>query len=104
MRIFILQINSKYDVSAAKTYGQIIYLVNGPLNPFDTDAFVSAVEYELYTTCKFNAKKDVICLTGSSILVAMFLAVVARRHKKINMLLFDAKISKYRLRVLSFSN
>jgi hypothetical protein len=101
MRVFVLQINGKYDVSAAKSYGQIVYLVSSRLNPFDLDKFVGTVEYELYSTYKFDAKKDAICLTGSSILVALFLAVLAHHHKKINVLLFDAKTSKYRLRILT---
>jgi len=102
MRVFILQVNSKYDVSAAKAYGHLIWLVDEYLNPFDTDKFISTVKRQLYDVNKFDAKKDVICLTGSSILVALFLAIVAHHHKNVSVLLFDAETNKYKLRILSF--
>lgn len=96
MRVFILQKSNKYDVSAAESYGKIIYLIDDYLAPFDPDKTIQHIRSRLNET-NFNPDEDAIALTGASILVSMFLSVLTYDFHKIKTLLFDARTGKYKL-------
>lgn len=103
-RVFVLQKQGRYDISAVKYYSKnIIYIVNDEhINPFDTSGFVELVKHRLIME-DFNPDFDFICLTGSSILLSLFLAVIVAHYNytNIKILMFDAKLSRYKLRLLN---
>jgi len=99
MRVFLLQKSNKYDVSAAEAYGKIIYLIDDYLPPFDPDKTIERIRFEL-DQAKFNPNQDAIVLTGASILVSMFLAVLTFDYGKVKTLLFDARTGRYKLVVI----
>lgn len=104
-RVFVLQKQSRYDVSAVKFYSpNIVYIADQEnLNPFDTVLFAELVEHKLKVE-KFDADNDFICLTGSSVLLVMFLAILVRQYifnSQFKILVYDARRSKYQLRLLN---
>jgi len=99
MRVFILQKSNKYDVSAAGAYGEIVYLIDDYLAPFDPDKTLQHIRSRL-DDMKFNPDEDAIVLTGASILVSMFLSVLTYDFHKVKTLLFDARTGKYKLVVI----
>lgn len=106
-RVFILQEQSRYDVSAVKYYSdKFVYIVSRErIDPFDIYEFTELVNHRLIME-EFNPEKDFICLTGSPILLSMFLAVLVRKYAYVDqfkVLIYDARNSKYKLRMLNFS-
>ena len=104
-RVFVLQKQSRYDVSAVKYYSSdIVYIADGEnLNPFDTDLFAELVSHKL-KMANFDADHDFICLTGSSVLLSIFLAILVRQfpyNSQFKILVYDARRSKYQLRLLN---
>ena len=107
-RVFILQNQSRYDVSDAKYYSdKFVYIINQErINPFDIDEFIELVNHRL-TMEKFNPEIDFICLTGSSILLSLFLASIVKwtnGYSNLKILIYDSRNSKYKLRMLNFGS
>lgn len=105
-RVFVLQRQRRYDISAVKHYSkELVYILNDEhINPFDTDGFIDLIRHRLVME-KFDANKDFICLTGSSILLALFMASIVwytNGYANLKILMFDANTNKYKLRILNF--
>ena len=102
-KVFILQKQKRYDTSAVKCYSKHpIYIIDQEyINPFDTTGFMELVRHRLIMET-FDPNIDFICLTGSSILLSLFLAAVVKEYtySNIKLLIFDARHNKYRLRIL----
>lgn len=96
MRIFILQRSNKYNVSAAEAYGEVIYLIEDYLSPFNPDETIQRIRDRL-KRINFDPNSDAIALTGTSILISLFLSILTYDYKKIKVLLFDARTEKYKL-------
>jgi len=104
-RVFVLQKQQRYDISAVKYYSkEIIYIIKDEhINPFDTGGFTELVRHRLIME-DFNPDLDFVCLTGSSILLSLFLAVLVKQRNfddQFKVLMFDAKKSQYKLRILN---
>jgi len=104
-RVIVLQKQSRYDVSAVKYYSSdIVYIAEQEnLSPFDTVPFAELVVHKL-KMCQFDPANDFICLTGSSVLLSMFLAILVREYPfdtQFKILVYDARKSKYQLRMLN---
>jgi len=105
-RIFILQSQSRYDISAVKYYSkELVYIIKQErINPFDINDFTELVKHRLIME-NFNPEIDFICLTGSSVLLSLFLAIIVRKYtycSQFKILIFDAATNKYKLRMLNF--
>ena len=103
-RVFALQKQQRYDISAVKYYSkEIIYIIDDEhINPFDTHGFIELIRHKLIMN-NFDPDIDFICLTGSSILLSFFLATLVRYHRctdQFKVLIFDATRSQYKLRLL----
>ena len=96
MRVFLLQKSNKYDVSAAGAYGELIYLIDDYLPPFDPDKTIARIRARL-EEFNFDYKQDAIVLTGASILISIFLSVLIWDCGEVKTLLFDARTGKYKL-------
>ncbi len=105
-KVFILQKQNRYDTSAVKDYSNhLVYIINQEhIDPFDNAGFMELVKHRLIME-EFEPEKDFICLTGSSILLSLFLAAIVQEHTYANLklLIFDARNHKYRLRILGNS-
>jgi hypothetical protein len=105
-RVFVLQKQNRYDISSVKDYSKnIIYLAEDErINQFDTFGFIDLIVYKL-RKFEFNPDIDFICLTGSSVLLSLFLATITRRynmHDNFKLLMFNSKTNKYQLRIANF--
>lgn len=105
-KVFILQKQTRYDTSAVKNYSNYpIYIINQEhISPFDNVGFMDLVKHRLIME-EFDPNIDFICLTGSSVLLSLFLAAIVAEHTYANLklLIFDARNNKYRLRILGNS-
>lgn len=107
-RVFILQDqrNSRYDISGVKYYSnELVYIINSErINPFDIDEFIELIKHRLIME-EFDPVADFICLTGSSVLLSLFLAVIVKHtngYFNLKILIYDARNNKYKLRMLNF--
>lgn len=102
-RVFVLQRHSRYDISAVKSYSkEIVYVIDDEkVSPFDTLGFTELVKHKIIMN-DFDPQKDFICLTGPSILLALFLAACVHKfhYGGIKVLIFDSRQNKYKLRIL----
>lgn len=105
-KVFILQKQTRYDTSAVKSFSSYpVYIINQEhISPFDNAGFMDLVKHRLIME-KFDPDTDFICLTGSSVLLALFLAAVVQgnAYRNLKLLMFDARNHKYRLRILGNS-
>lgn len=104
-RVFILQAQKRYDISAVKFYSKkLVYILREEhISPFDTYGYIDLIKHRLKEE-KFNPRADFICLTGGSILLSIFLATLTRYYiyeNQFKVLIFDARNNKYKLRILS---
>lgn len=99
-RVILAEKTSKYDLSAASTHGVLVALSDTQLNPFSPGGAIGIFSHRL-KSIGFNPDEDLICLTGSSITVALLLATVAQMYPTFKMLMFHAGTSDYRVRIFS---
>jgi hypothetical protein len=99
MRVIVLQKDHKLDSQAAEEYGKRTFILESFVDPFDTEKIIKMFLRKL-KQIRFNPQEDLVCLTGPSILLQLFLAVLGRRFYKIKVLMFYAPDSKYKLRTL----
>lgn len=104
-RVFVLQEHGKYNVDAVKYYSkEIVYIVQEErINPFDTFSLIELIWHRLKVE-KFNPHDDFICLTGSSVLLALYLSVITRycsHCEQFKVLIYDAKKNNYKLRMIN---
>ena len=108
-KVFILQKQNRYDISAVKYYSDnIVYIINDErINPFDIQELTELVKHRLIMN-NFNPEVDLICLTGSSVLLSLFLATIVVHtgggYSNLKVLIYDARNSKYKLRILNFGD
>lgn len=105
-RVFVLQKQRRYDTTSVKLYSnKIFYIVRDEhINPFDTYSLIELIKHRLKEGY-FDPEKDFICLTGSSVLLSLFLATLVRIYgvtDVFKMLIFDACRNKYQLRLVNF--
>lgn len=93
-RVMILQ-KDRYNVISARDYGEVVWLMEEPLDPFDIKKTTLCIE-ERMGQLNFDSRRDFIALTGPSSLVAIFLAKAISMYEGVNVLIFDASSSRYR--------
>lgn len=101
MRVFIPEENQRYNFDAAKTYGELLFMgEQGTVNPFKPDIEMDEMLNGLEDQ-DFDPKEDFLCLTGKSLVVALFLAAAVRKYGTVKTLMFDARVSAYRERIIT---
>ena len=97
-KVFLPEPNTRYNLSEAKTFGEIHYLTEG-ISPFNTVTSLRNLECGF---AKFNPDEDVLCLTGQSIGIGLALAMAAQLFGCFIVLMFDARHNTYMERKLDF--
>jgi hypothetical protein len=98
MKIYLVEPNTRYDLTALQAYGTVVFISNMQINPFDVNAAMLTIERGLDS---FDPTEDYICLTGNLQSVALMMMVVYSLHKTFKVLMFDARTSNYRERIIS---
>ena len=95
--IYLAEPNQRYDLTTLEDIGDIVYASAEPVNPFNTERAMTTLRNGLKD---FNPDEDMICLTGNMQTVSMLLAVACRKYDAIRVLLFDARSSNYKERIM----
>ena len=82
-RVFIVN-KSAHDFSSAKEYGKIIYLSDGPVNRYATNAMFR----QFSKTMKYSNEHDYIVLCSLNVMNSIACAIFAYKHGRLNLLLF----------------
>lgn len=99
MKVIAAEPNDRYSFICAETYGDLIYLSDVSLNPFESSTAIGLFSKQL-DKISFDPDTDVICLTGKTIIVSLLMSVVAVKYNKFKVLMFDARVSAYRERTI----
>ncbi len=95
-KVFFVQ-ESKFDLTHAAEFGEVIILLDESTSPFNP----SAALLELAAKLKkhdYNPEHDYIGFTGQSILMALLFGLVFAGYGDANILLFNARTGKYQSR------
>lgn len=97
MSVYLTEANNRYDLSTLDVHGGLKFLSDRPLNPFDVDHCLKTFKEGL--EC-FDPSEDFICLTGNLQTVSLLMAVAYKKFSTFRVLVFDARISNYKERVI----
>ena len=89
-----------HDWSKASEYGEIVFLSTSPLGRTAVSNMVRAFAPLL----KKSSKEDYLVITGLSVMCSIACVLFALKHKRLNLLLFDAGGEKYIKRVVLLDN
>lgn len=89
-----------HDLSPAEKFGTITYLTTKPkgLSPFDT----SNMARIFFGYVEASSPDDYILITSLTVMVAIFSAMFAIKHKRLNFLIYKPDKHDYEVRRLSF--
>lgn len=104
MKVYIAN-KSYHDYSYAKRFGELVYLTTRNINPIDTSSMVRLVDENLSN----SLPDDKILITGLTIFNSIMTSYFARKHSRLNLLLFKRNKKKggkgeYVLREIMFDN
>lgn len=96
-KVFVPNFGAGHDYSDAKRYGELVFVTEGSINPFDTGvmnrAWMKALEN--------SSEDDYLVVTSLNSLCMIGAAQFAIKHKRLNLLVFSST-GKYRKRELVF--
>jgi len=100
MRVFVVEPNHRYDLTQAKAYGEIVYLMPVPVHPSNTDWVVIGVR-EGAKRMAFDPLSDYVCMTGQATNVAIMLSVLHSQYgRTLKCLMFHPLTSTYQERII----
>ncbi len=99
-RVFIPEmLNSRFDLSSAKRYGELVPLSDERLKPFDPQGCCDTL-WAALNVQGYDNYEDFICLTGHTLIVGLVMATVLANRDTVRFLMFDAKNKEYCERVM----
>ena len=97
MKVYLAEPNNRYDLSALEAYGPVQFISDVKLNPFNT---VSCLQMFKSGLKDFNPTEDFICTTGNMQIVSLMLMIAYSLFPSFKILLFDARQSNYKERMI----
>ena len=94
-RIYITN-RGGHDFSAAKRYGDFIFMSEGEQNPFQ----VAKISREQAEFLQDSSPEDYILISGLPITTAIAAMILGRKHGRVNFLQHNARTGKYRSRTV----
>lgn len=95
MKVFIVN-KSCHDYSSAEKFGSLVFMSKGNLNRFDCVAMYRKFGESL----DLSEPGDYLLLSGLAIMNSIACAYFANLHKRLNLLLWNAKTKEYIERVI----
>lgn len=89
-----------HDWSAARQFGELVFLSTIPIGR----TAVSNMARLFMPQIEQSSKEDLIVITGLSVMNALACSLFAMKHKRLNLLLYDASGDKYVKRTLVFED
>lgn len=103
-RVFLPVLSSRFNLDAAKSYGEVVYLLRTEsASPFQTDSLIGEFIEKLRAD-RFDPVRDFVAITGPQIFCSLLLAVVVQVYRRVRVLLFHASSSRYVERILDPEN
>jgi len=100
-QVLFIADSTRFDITSARKFGVPVYLMaSSASSPFNPEGFFEELDAEI-TRIGFDPEGDFIAMTGPAVHMALFVAFMVRRYDALNLLIFDARSSKYRKRRLS---
>jgi len=81
--VFIVN-KSSHDFSAARNYGDVIFLSEGPMNRYSTNNMMRVFTERM----KDSTEEDYIVPCSLNVMNSIACAIFAHKHSKLNLLLF----------------
>jgi len=94
-KVFIVN-KSNHDFSAARHYGELMFLSEGPMNRYSTNNMMRVFTEKM----KDSDETDYIVPCSLNVMNSIACAIFARKHGKLNLLLFKEGIYIERNHVL----
>jgi len=91
---------SCHDFSKAEVFGKVTFLTTGSINRYATSKMFREFEKEL----KESAPEDYILISGMTIMSSIACAMFARKHKRLNLLLWKSRDKDYMERVINLED
>jgi len=88
-KIYIVN-KSIHDYSSAEIYGELVFLSEGNLRKFST----SRAYRKFMPILRNSSEKDYLIISGLPMLNLVAAFILIRKHKRLNMLLFDPSQGK----------
>lgn len=100
-RVIIAEATTRFSLEKAQNHGTIVALSHTTLNPFTVDGAVGIFNRRL-DDINFDPSIDFVCLTGGSLIVGLFMAVIGAKYKgkPVKLLMYHAETSDYRIRMM----
>ena len=98
-KVFIVN-QSCHDFSKAEKFGKLTFLSSGSVNRYATSKMFRAFEDEI----KKSEKEDYILLSGMTIMSSIACAMFARKHKRLNLLLWKSRDKDYMERIINMED
>ena len=95
-RVFVPIRTDRYDISQAGKFGEIIYLSDENISPFNINEVVWKFINSLRNN--FNPEVDYICMTGNSLILCWLSTAISILYPKVKILLYDSRSEDYQVR------
>ena len=82
-KVYIVN-SAGHNFSAAKRYGELVYLSDGPMNRYGTNNIIRQFSEKM----KNSSPGDHIVLCSLNVMNSLACAIFAAMHKQVNLLLF----------------
>ena len=92
--------NSGHDFSKAEQYGELIFVTQGTIPPFD----LNKMYREVVDTLQDSEEQDYIMVSGLTQINGMLMAVFGYKHGRLNLLIYDVKEEDYVIRKIVLGN
>ena len=98
-RVFFPVKIDKFDISHAEKFGDIIFLSEDYISPFNINEAIWKFMNTLLKS-EFNPEEDYICMTGNSLILCWFSISIITVFEKVKVLLFDSRAGQYQEKIL----
>lgn len=95
--VFVSNMSRDHDYGKAAVFGAIRPITSGNYPIFKT----GRLQEEIVTALIHSTEDDYLCLSGSSVVAGLCLAIWLTMHKKVNLLLHDRRQGAYVPRTLN---
>lgn len=82
-KVFVVS-GSSHNFSAARKWGELVFLSNGPMNRYA----VNTMYINFYAAMKHSSPEDYVLICGLAIMNSVAASVMTSLHGKVNYLLF----------------
>lgn len=99
-KVILIEKNDRYPLGKAEQFGEIVFISEAYINAFSPPEAIATIESRL-TEIGFDKDRDYICMTGQALKIALLQTVAVIKYGVVQVLMWDATTSDYRIRNIS---